>query len=130
MVNTNQLTVEDLNAISELSTKIRHSNREHLRDLIKQFLVGIKKHYPDAKGFTWVQYTPGFNDGDPCEFGMSENSTYYDTLEVDFREAGRIYPYPKEINGIQEVLSSLGDYEIIFNFEDDSLTLNEYDCGY
>lgn len=39
---------------------------------IKAHLDEIFKANPDIKGIRWKQYTPYFNDGDPCEFSVHE----------------------------------------------------------
>lgn len=30
----------------------------------------IKKEHPSIRAVCWIQYTPYFNDGEPCEFGV------------------------------------------------------------
>jgi len=37
--------------------------------------------YPEAKSVVWVQYTPHFNDGDTCEFGVREPEIHGDDGE-------------------------------------------------
>lgn len=42
--------------------------RDNFKDLFTEF---FKKH-PKAEKIGWVQYTPYFNDGDTCEFGVND----------------------------------------------------------
>lgn len=43
------------------------------QDLItsaKAYIMAFMEANPDIKLITWEQYTPYFNDGDPCQFGV------------------------------------------------------------
>ncbi len=35
-------------------------------------LLSAVVNHPDVKALRWTQYTPYFNDGEPCEFGLGE----------------------------------------------------------
>ena len=62
----------------ELEAKLKELKKEEKK--IKKELSGLAKKvfkcgskelfekYPDLKSFSWTQYTPYFNDGDPCYF--------------------------------------------------------------
>lgn len=39
---------------------------------LKEYFTEIFENYPDLLAVRWAQYTPYFNDGDPCEFGVNE----------------------------------------------------------
>lgn len=39
---------------------------EQIKPLLQQFITA----YPQVAGVRWTQYTPYFNDGDPCTFRM------------------------------------------------------------
>lgn len=47
-----------------------------LRDLgkaaVNEQLNALFETHPTLQGVRWTQYTPYFNDGDPCEFGLHE----------------------------------------------------------
>lgn len=45
---------------------------------------------PDIDQITWTQYTPYFNDGDPCVFGLNDMNF---TLAKDEVDLGDGYPY-------------------------------------
>ena len=55
--------------ISELNDKIRKVFNEGL----KEYSQEIFTNNPKIKGFSWTQYTPYFNDGAPCEFGINNS---------------------------------------------------------
>jgi hypothetical protein len=43
-----------------------------LKDSFKKFTQDFFEKCPDIKTIVWVQYTPYFNDGDPCEFRVND----------------------------------------------------------
>lgn len=52
--------------------------RQEMKDLgtrlFKEGSQDIFDTYPDLVSFSWVQYTPYFNDGDECVFGVDDYS--------------------------------------------------------
>jgi hypothetical protein len=62
-----QKLLELAEEISELNNKIRKVFNEGL----KEYAEEIFKKNPKLKRFSWTQYTPYFNDGSPCEFGIN-----------------------------------------------------------
>lgn len=75
--------------------KIKRQQEELAEQVRKVFAAGAKemfKQYPDLEYFAWTQYTPYFNDGDPCTFRtntdylelkMQPNSTDETTYYTD-----------------------------------------------
>lgn len=73
---------------------------DHFKDTVAKVLS-----HEEVTGIAWTQYTPYFNDGDPCIFRASDPSfsfvgvtasdeqTYFDYswMEEDFEESGRIW---------------------------------------
>ena len=41
------------------------------QDSLKPFFLQLFEAHPDAQVVRWYQYTPHFNDGDPCVFGVA-----------------------------------------------------------
>lgn len=39
---------------------------------LKELFAGIFKEFPEVLAIGWCQYTPGFNDGDPCLFSLND----------------------------------------------------------
>ena len=39
---------------------------------VAEALKDVFDKFPDLLAVHWTQYTPGFNDGDPCTFGLGE----------------------------------------------------------
>ncbi len=51
--------------------------------------------YPEVRAVRWTQYTPYFNDGDPCVFNVHDISLLIDGLESQFKgdDEGFVYHY-------------------------------------
>ena len=56
-------------------------------DLLQKEFDALFIEYPEIGKIEWTQYTPYFNDGDPCVFGVGELAF---TLENDKNESGFI----------------------------------------
>jgi hypothetical protein len=68
----------------EIEARLDEARREFAeigaRVLVEHFAELFVRH-PDARGFRWSQYTPFFNDGDPCTF--SSDHEYGEILLID-----------------------------------------------
>lgn len=57
--------------------------RQKLNEDFKESIATIFKSFfeanPEVYAFAWTQYTPYFNDGDTCEFGVNDIYAYKDT---------------------------------------------------
>ena len=72
--------------MSDIKTKMRKLNQEieaKKQELKKQsetlFRESVKEiftKYPTLESFSWTQYTPYFNDGEPCEFSVNDPGIY------------------------------------------------------
>jgi hypothetical protein len=123
---------------------------EQLKKDFPALLAPLFEKYPGVKNVRWTQYTPYFNDGDPCEF--STNAGYaelnYDGDEDDDNEddeeseesetaKAELVEVPEEAEGeFQEVLSSINDsfYKDLFGDHvevtvnrDGTIDVEEYD---
>lgn len=59
--------------LQELKTKVEELNKqlkETYADGLREYAQEIFDKYPKLHSFAWTQYTPYFNDGEPCEFGI------------------------------------------------------------
>ncbi len=57
---------------AELKKKIKGLKdqiRQTSKDFFQEFSKELFKKWPTMDSFSWVQYTPHFNDGDDCYFG-------------------------------------------------------------
>jgi len=67
---------DTLQALEETKAQIaalKEQAREQMQALLKHGISTVWEEYGDIVAeFGWDQYTPYFNDGDPCEFGRGE----------------------------------------------------------
>ena len=88
-----------------LKQKVEQVNKE-LKEIYSESIKEYAKEILDntrVAGFGWTQYTPYFNDGDPCEFGISIDEPYlklgnewahsYDITEYGRDEQGKVIRY-------------------------------------
>lgn len=50
----------------------RAAVQEHSKTAVEEHFKRFFEKYPQVAGIRWTQYTPYFNDGDPCSFGVGE----------------------------------------------------------
>ncbi len=48
--------------------KLKEEGAEALKEVLREFFA----KFPEARAIRWRQYTPYFNDGDPCNFSVHE----------------------------------------------------------
>ena len=85
-------------AQNKIQTKMAEMQKELFevgRQLFEEGSRDIFVKYPEVADFSWTQYTPYFNDGDECVFGVNEYFT------VNLRDGGileDVYdsPYARE----------------------------------
>lgn len=53
--------------------------------VLKVTLRRVLRTYPEIEAISWTQYTPGFNDGDACEFTVG-------SVEVKFNDPTKVKP--------------------------------------
>lgn len=67
------------NVIQEYNDRLTHLKTEvvaQFEDSLKHIFKLIFKEYQDIERIIWVQYTPYFNDGDPCVFKYRSLDAY------------------------------------------------------
>lgn len=65
---------------------------------IKEMFVELFKQFPSVQDVQWTQYTPHFNDGDPCVFRVNDPEVRFTegTVIALKHEEGRSYPEEDE----------------------------------
>lgn len=58
--------------IRELKSEFDRLVEETGRPLFVELMQPIFEKFPEIEAVRWNQYVPGFNDGDPCVFSVSE----------------------------------------------------------
>jgi len=64
--------IKKLNGMSSEIRAVQEKFSKQGRTLIGQAAKDILDAYPQVHGFQWRQYTPYFNDGDPCYFRVGD----------------------------------------------------------
>lgn len=71
-------TIADFNKkmskVNEEMSRLRKSFAESGKELLVGSMKGFFQKYPAVESVFWRQYTPYFNDGEPCEFQVHEQS--------------------------------------------------------
>lgn len=82
-----------------------------MKNAFKEIFKTFFELYPEVQAVGWNQYTPYFNDGEPCEFGVADKyavghdfdlddiSSGYDLEESEFvyqKPSQRVYDLAKE----------------------------------
>lgn len=72
--------------IEDAKEQVRSAGKKAVTALFKKLF----EDFPSIKAVGWTQYTPYFNDGEPCEFGLGE--PYVCKSDgVDFAEVRSLY---------------------------------------
>jgi hypothetical protein len=141
--------------------------REELNALVAQFNEKMKVEFTKLTAVffeetglqmvTWNQYTPSFNDGDPCTFTLNdaifvrkgfdpeellgaeeyEDDDLYGTVEYGYRSEGDplasvCAKFNKFLHENTDLLEQMfdGDYGTTVYLTKDQTYTAEYDCGY
>jgi hypothetical protein len=72
--------------MEEARRRVAEAGKRAVGALFKKLFVD----YPTVQAIGWTQYTPHFNDGDPCVFSMGE--FYVSSKEgMDWSQVSRLY---------------------------------------
>lgn len=89
--------------------------------------------YPEVETVSWTQYTPYFNDGDTCEFGVHEiNVNGEDSWSLEYHK-NPLHIAAKEFEKIHRsvdsdlFLAAFGDHVEIIISRDGKVAVDEYD---
>lgn len=76
-------------AIEEQKKASADSARKELRRLLDEAFAA----YPKLQAVRWTQYTPYFNDGDPCTFNVHDSYVKFDDTPEDGGDYGDGFEY-------------------------------------
>lgn len=91
----------------ELQEQIKQTGQEAIKEYFNKFF----EDNPDIEALRWAQYTPYFNDGDPCTFSISEP-------ELKFRDGRKKPGYEDE--------DDEDEYEGRYSYGDSKYWYGEY----
>ena len=134
--------MEELN---QLRTRM-NDLRQEMTNIAKENLpLEFKRYFdiwPEAEAFRWTQYTPYFNDGDPCVFrvnspyvkigeeGGDDDEGYLEKYDFeDDTKRNRMQEVEDMLNSCEDVLQYLfGDHCQVTIWRDkNEATVEEYD---
>ena len=131
MSQLSKLSDEQAEVKAQLKKKAQESVRPALREAFEELTAVI----PGLTAVRWQQYTPHFNDGEPCEFGLhglyinlgaADGGDYDDGFEdAEWGEPAGITSAGKTL--LKSFCKSLGDIETLLQmaFDDHAqVTLN------
>jgi len=97
--------------------KLEKQGEDAVKEVFKEF---FDKH-PSAESITWRQYTPYFNDGDPCYFSVHEFNLTLNDSEEELAEEEE----PEEEEELVEDEEPEEEFDEYDEGEYDSYTLSE-----
>ena len=96
--------------IADLQKKVVEESKAAFAEVTKWFF----DQYPELHSFGWRQYTPYFNDGDTCYFGVYADDldyngfSYWDDLKEDQSEDGKL-----------NIIKFIREYDHISEYDED-----------
>lgn len=131
--------------MSDWSKKLKKLNDEYKsihKNLMKESekcfeeaVADVFIKHPDLKQFSFVMYTPAFNDGDPCYFRVDFEYCQYND-EEDNEKNGITNEAQKTITDNLSLFpddfyeNKYGTAAKLTCFRDGRIVQNHYDCGY
>lgn len=101
-----------------LVEKYELTKEAFMAKLQKQFKFVVKEFFKsnkNIKAITWAQYTPHFNDGEPCEFGVGDMWVLSKKGYKEWQENGG-YPEDFDVNSFEDDDFSKEDLEEVESF--------------
>jgi len=83
--------MKDLSELVELKENFQKQVKAEGKRLINEALKAVFDKFPNLTAIRWRQYTPYFNDGDACVFGVSDISFKLKGVENEEGEEGGDY---------------------------------------
>ncbi len=77
------MNIQDIKTLMENTRKEIKTNSQ---SAIDNFFKELFESEPNLKGVRWTQYTPYFDDGDPCEFWVNEFNVAVDQKALNLNE--------------------------------------------
>ena len=112
---------DELKALKEAyDKKLNEEGENAIKELFKEL---FEKH-PQLESVSWRQYTPYFNDGDPCYFRVGEFEPEFDGDE-DEASNDAVYELADELP--EEVLESVFGDHVKITATRDGFEVTEYE---
>ena len=137
--------------LSKLAERLQ-SIKQEVQDTAKQALTEELKvffdDFPEVEAVAWKQYTPGFNDGEPCVHSMDDVRLYSkavfedqdfdlsdDPEELNYWQAEteaqkRMKAFTKEIHDLEEAWEMVFGTDTMITCTRKGVEVEDYYCGY
>lgn len=84
---TNTGVFKELKELVKVQEAAKKELQKKGEAMLKDAFKTLFEKHPKILSFSWTQYTPGFNDGEPCEFNVC---AYFKTQREESPEEGEI----------------------------------------
>lgn len=132
--------VEKYEAASRAAEAAKRESRALLRDALAAKAASLFEKHPKVEGFSWRQYTPYFNDGDPCRFGVHAdypdiNGLTYDeygygkNADADLKAAAKDIAALVRSFDVDDLEAAFGDPSTVFVYRDGRVETEDYDAS-
>jgi hypothetical protein len=101
-----------LEAMRERFAAARADLKANSQEAVKEWLEGWLSRNPKVLAVRWTQYTPWFNDGDPCVFGVNEPEFKIEGVCEDEFEYAYSLKKNEGAEGIRELSDKIQDDDL------------------
>lgn len=108
-----------LSLVKDYDAKVKAMREELSNEFKTQFKTistEIFSKYPEILKFGWTQYTPYFNDGDPCVFNYNDMYVCTDPETAD----GSVYDW-EDMYSLKNKYPELAEFEKVLSSSEDIL---------
>jgi hypothetical protein len=118
-------TLSDIKSIKKNIEKLRKEAKEKVESIFKTAALELFVEYPVLKSISWSQYTPYFNDGEPCYFSSHHSyaTIKFVTSDEDEDEDERYEDegFDKSSATPEQLKAGKQAEEFLDNFDDDDM---------
>ena len=107
--------------------KAQEEFKEKGGELFKALLSPVFENFPEVNSISWTQYTPYFNDGDECTFGVRNDYPEVNGEEVDYKSK-LLKDIVENLQAIDEDIYkfAFGDHVKVTIHRDGKVEIDEY----
>jgi hypothetical protein len=112
--------------LNQLRDRMADAKREMAvvgKEALAEEVHSLFAKWPELQSIRWAQYTPYFNDGDACVFGLGDVKVRVEEMDDDDEET---YLYAYEFDSDRQERTLLMDFE---NLLEDNKDVMEYIFG-
>jgi hypothetical protein len=90
-------------SLKEIQAELDRLKKEYSKtasEVLEEGFKDIFAKYPEVETISWEQYTPFFNDGDVCEFGINSDVEINGKSEWELEEGAETSPAYQEASDL------------------------------